>query len=562
MGCITPPLRSLLFFNGKITTLDAKNPEVSAMAIDRGRILATGTDQEIQNQFPHFTIIDLQQKRVIPGFIEAHAHFLGIGYAKLNLNLGNTKSEAEIIQQVSAQSKLLAKGEWLKGRGWDQNDWPRQDFPTHQGLSAAVPHHPVILTRIDGHAIWCNQAAMDIAQIHLQKNDPDGGKIERDHEGNPTGIFIDNAIDLISRHVPKASVAQDTRAAQIAAQEALQLGITSLHDAGSGQQVIEVIETLRQKNTPMPRLYIMLNGEDKNLLAAYYATGPQIDDRVSIRSVKFYADGALGSRGAALLAPYSDDPANQGLLLLTEEQLSRSTTRALQHGFQVATHAIGDKANRLVLDAYEDALQKIQPQTSPRLRIEHAQIVHPIDVKRFKELGIIASVQPTHCTSDMAWVPARLGKTRSQNQAYVWRTFLNNQVLLAAGSDAPIESLNPFYGLYAAITRTDHEGLPQSGFYAEQTLTLNEALTAFTVGGAYAEFQEHQKGHLSPGALADFIVLSKDIFVIEAKEILSTNVEMTVIDGEIVWDSSLAQRRPFRFAKRSSAKVIRIINAP
>ncbi len=536
MGC-SSPAKHVLFLNGKITTLEPKQPEITAMAISNGRIAAIGSDEEIQNQFPNTKSVDLQQKRVMPGFIEAHGHFLGIGYSKLNLNLINTKSEEEIIQTVLKQSKLLAKGEWLKGRGWDQNDWPHQNFPTHHALSLAVPHHPVILTRIDGHAVWCNQAAMDIAQIHLQKSDPIGGKIMRDHKGNPSGIFIDNAIDLISRHVPKSSVAQDTQAAQFAAQEALQFGITSFHDAGSGQQAIDVFQTLQQKKIDMPRLYIMLNGEDENLLAHYFAKGPQINDRLGIRSIKFYADGALGSRGAALLEPYSDDPRNQGLLLLTKEQLSAATTQALQHGFQVATHAIGDKANRLVLDAYQEALQKSPTATNPRLRIEHAQIVHPSDIKRFQKLGVIASMQPIHCTSDMPWVPARLGKTRAQDEAYVWRTFLKNQVFLAAGSDAPIESLNPFHGLYAAITRKDHEGRPENGFYPEQSLTLNEALVAFTQGGAFAEFQEHQKGHLSPGALADFVVLSQDIFNIKAKEILNTKIEMTVIDGKIVYQS-------------------------
>jgi predicted amidohydrolase YtcJ len=535
MGCVTPLRAPLLFFNGKITTLDPKNPEVSAIATNHGRIIATGSDEEIQNQFPNFTQIDLQKKRIIPGFVESHAHFLGIGYSKINLNLGSTKSETEIIQKVSAQSKLLPQGEWIKGRGWDQNDWPLQNFPTHHALSREVEHHPVILTRIDGHAIWCNQKAMNIAKIYSQKSDPIGGKIERDESGNPTGIFIDKAIDLILRHIPKASLEQDMHAAQIAAQEALQLGITSLHDAGSGQQAIQVVKTLRQKKLSMPRLYIMLNGDDKNLLSAYYKKGPQIDDHLSIRSVKFYADGALGSRGAALLEPYSDDSANQGLLLLTKEQLSQAAEQALLHGFQVATHAIGDKANRLVLDAYQEILQKIKPNTNPRLRIEHAQIVHTSDVNRFQKLEVIASIQPSHCTSDMPWVTARLGETRSQNEAYVWRTFLNNHVLLAAGSDAPIESLNPFYGLYAAVSRKKNKDMSQSGFHEEQALTLTEALAAFTIGGAYAEFQEHQKGHLTPGALADFIVLSDDIFAIEPRKILSIKTEMTVLDGEIVY---------------------------
>jgi predicted amidohydrolase YtcJ len=534
-ACATTPKTSV-FYNGRITTLSDHTPNASALAVVDGRIAAVGSDAEIRSQFPNPTqAVDLQQKRVVPGFIESHAHFLGVGYAKLSLDLRNTQSEHEAVQRIREKASTLHKGEWVRGRGWDQNDWPSKSFPTHQMLQDAAPHNPVALGRIDGHAMWCNALAMTIAGVDAKTPDPEGGKIIRDEHGNPTGVFIDNAMNLITQHIPKPSRAQDERAAKIAAKGALSLGITSLHDAGSGDNVIDLARDLINQGEALPRLYIMLNGEDRELLARHFIKGPQIDDKITVRSIKFYTDGALGSRGAAMIEPYSDDPTNRGLMLMTKGQLADISYQGIKHGFQIASHAIGDLANRHVLDAYETAIHEIEAPGDLRLRVEHAQLVHPDDVKRFHQLGVIASIQPTHCTSDMPWVPSRLGAERTARDAYPWRSFLDAKVHIAAGSDAPIEAINPMLGLYAATTRRATDGLPPKGWQPEQILTLDEALRAFTIGGAYAEFQEHQKGKLEAGYLADFAVLSNDIFSLAPDAILETNVDMTVLGGNVVY---------------------------
>ena len=515
-----------LYINGRITTLDEQNPEASALAVQDGRIIATGSDKSIQTQFanPH-QVIDLKNKRVLPGFIESHAHFISLGLSKMRLNLTGTRSEEEVLERVKQSIDTLSPTEWLQGRGWDQNDWPNKRFPTHKTLDQFAPKQPVVLTRIDGHALWCNQAAMKLAQVDKNTANPAGGKILRDQGGRLTGVFVDNAMSLITKHIPKPSATQLTRAAKLAAQHALSFGITSLHDAGSGADSINAFKNLIEENEKLPRLYVMLNGEDKELIQRYFKSGPQIDNQLSIRSIKYFSDGALGSRGAHLLKPYHDDPKNLGLQLISEDILSKKTQEAISNGFQVATHAIGDAANRHVLNAYEQALLS-NPNKDRRLRIEHAQIIHPDDFERFNRLNVIASVQPTHCTSDMPWAPDRLGESRTRTHGYTWRSLLDAGAKLVAGSDAPIENLNPFLGLHAATTRGGHS--------PEQALTLEEAIKAFTIDAAYAEFQEHQKGMLKPGYLADFIVLSQDIFELPLDALPKTKVDMTVLDGKIV----------------------------
>ncbi len=527
-----------LFHNAEILTLDDARPEATTMVIENGRILFVGSTEEAAPYFKTAkTIIDLKQQRVLPGFIESHAHFFGIGLAKMELALQNTTSPTQVVELLSAALKSVPKGSWLQGRGWDQNKWPTKQFPSHEMLSKVSRDNPVILRRVDGHALWCNALAMKLAGVTKASKDPAGGRIVKDSAGNPTGVFVDNAMDLVTSRVPQTSDEQLLRAAALAQEEALRFGVTSLHDAGVGTQEIRVYEQLAQSKQLRVRINAMLAGDKPDLLKQYFASGPKIgryDQNFTIRSIKLFADGALGSRGAALLAPYSDDPKNTGLITTSESKLIDIAKQALAHGFQVATHAIGDRANRIVLDAYHRAAGDPDRLRAARFRIEHAQIVAPADVARFGSLGVIASMQPTHCTSDSLWVPSRVGDAHAKERAYVWRSFLNAKVPLAFGSDAPVESLSPILGIFAAVTRKSSP--TAAAFYPEQALTLHEALRAFTIGGAYAEFAENEKGMLKKGYLADFIVLDKDVLAVAPEELLTARVVNTFIGGVKVWE--------------------------
>ncbi len=537
----------LVLRNGKIVTMNPAQPEARALAIKGDRILAVGSDEQVQKFIGRSTrVIDLRGKLVVPGLIESHAHMLGIGQAKLMLDLVGTTSEEEIARMVAARAKKAKPGEWILGRGWDQNDWPNKRFPTFESLTKAAPNNPVYLTRIDGHAGWANKRAMELAGITRETKDPHGGRLIRDAEGRPTGVFIDRAQGLIIRHIPPLRREQKKRALELAMRECVAVGLTSFHDAGVDREVIELYkELLREGKLPL-RLYVMLAGSDQRLLDEYFARGPEIglgDHRLTIRAIKLIADGALGSRGAALLEDYADDPGNRGLLMLSEDQIFRIAHLALRHGFQVCTHAIGDRANRIVLNAYERAFRANPSVKDHRFRIEHAQILDEADIPRFARMGVIASMQATHCTSDMPWVHDRIGKERAREGAYVWQKLLKTGARIANGSDAPVESINPLWGIYAAITRQDHQGKPPGGWYPDQCMTREQALRSFTLDAAYAAFEEDIKGSLEKGKLADMVVLSKDIMTIPAREILKTRVVMTIIGGKIVYQQGKAATR-------------------
>lgn len=537
----------LVLRNGKIVTMNPAQPEARALAIKGDRILAVGSDEQVQKLIGRSTrVIDLRGKLVVPGLIESHAHMLGIGQAKLMLDLVGTTSEEEIARMVAARAKKAKPGEWILGRGWDQNDWPNKRFPTFESLTKAAPNNPVYLTRIDGHAGWANKRAMELAGITRETKDPHGGRLIRDAEGRPTGVFIDRAQGLITRHIPPLRREQKKRALELAMRECVAVGLTSFHDAGVDREVIELYkELLREGKLPL-RLYVMLAGSDQRLLDEYFARGPEIglgDHRLTIRAIKLIADGALGSRGAALLEDYADDPGNRGLLMLSEDQIFRIAHLALRHGFQVCTHAIGDRANRIVLNAYERAFRANPSVKDHRFRIEHAQILDEADIPRFARMGVIASMQATHCTSDMPWVHDRIGKKRAREGAYVWQKLLKTGARIANGSDAPVESINPLWGIYAAITRQDHQGNPPGGWYPDQRMTREQALRSFTLDAAYAAFEEDIKGSLEKGKLADMVVLSKDIMTIPAREILKTRVVMTIIGGKIVYQQGKAATR-------------------
>jgi len=437
---------------------------------------------------------------------------------------------------IKAQAQKQPPGTWIKGRNWDQNQWPGKTFPTAFMLKDVSSTHPIYLRRVDGHAAWVNDIALQKAGIKKETPDPPGGSIVKDSRGEPSGVLIDNAMGLVSALINKPTKTELLRYLELAENEALSRGITSLHDAGANKEMLDLYREQAQAQKLKLRIYAMIDGDDQALVNAYLAEGPKtFSDFLAIRSIKYFADGALGSRGALLLADYSDQKGHKGLKLIDQDQLIKKTSAALKHGFQVAIHAIGDAANRLVLNAYEAAKKTVSGNNDVRLRIEHAQLIDPSDHARFKKLNIIASMQPIHCTSDMAWAEERLGLDRLKDRAYLAKTLIDQGVVVAFGSDSPVEPINPILGLYAAVTRQNNEGLPKEGFMPKERLTMKEALSAFYENAAFAEFSETTKGRIAPGYWADFVIFNEDILHMQKSAFLSAKPWMTVVGGEIVY---------------------------
>ncbi len=525
----------VILINGTVYTVDSEFSVAEAVAVRGNHIIAVGTTEEIQPlASPATLLIDLDGRTVIPGLVDAHAHLFGYAASLERLDLVGTISAEEIAEMVAAKVQEIEPGAWILGRGWDQNDWPEQHFPTHEILDNAAPYNPVLLGRIDGHANWANSAAMEIGGVTRDTPDPDGGEIIRDAEGNPTGVFIDNAENLIAEHVPEMPRARLKILLARAVRNCLAVGLVGVHDMGGGPANIALTrELIDEGNFPF-RLYFNLSSHLSNL-DELLAEGTQSygDGRLSVRSVKAFIDGALGSRGAALLEPYSDRPESTGLLMTTPEELQELTERCLRAGFQVSTHAIGDRGNRIVLDAYEAALEAV-PTPDARLRIEHAQILAPEEIPRFAQIGVLPSMQPTHCTSDFPWALDRLGAERARG-AYAWRSLLDTGVIIPCGSDFPVERIDPRLGLYAAVTRRHADGSPADGYFPEQRMTREEALKGFTIWAAYAAFAEDERGSLEPGKLADLVVLDRDIMRVPPQEILEAVVILTMVDGRIAY---------------------------
>jgi predicted amidohydrolase YtcJ len=526
---------TLVLDNGTVHTLDARRPRAQAVAITGGVISAVGTRADIQPFIgPATRVIDLEGQTVIPGFHDSHAHLLNIGLAKMSVDLVGAASYREVIERVAPVTRSRPAGQWIVGRGWHEGKWKEatpgavRGFPTHAALTAASPHHPVVLTRADGHALLANARAMQLAGITAETRAPEGGEILRDADGRPTGIFVDNAQALI--RVPPPDDEQRRRALGLALQECLADGVTSVDDAGAGPEMLSLYKERAEAGALPVRVYAMAGGfETLKTLER-----PQIDvghGFFTVRSVKLYVDGALGSRGAALLEPYADDPKNSGLLVNTPAVLLEATRHALAKGFQVCTHAIGDRGNRIVLDTYERAMKENAAVKDPRLRIEHAQILDALDIPRFARLGVIASMQGIHATSDRPWAKDRLGMERVTEGAYVWQKLLKSGAHVTNGTDAPVEDLNPLRCLYASVTRQDEAGQPTGGFDPDQRMTREEALRSYTWEPAYATFQEERLGSIEAGKRADLTVLSKDIVTVPPAEILSTEVVYTIVDG-------------------------------
>lgn len=498
---------------------------------DAGRVVATG-DETVLAQFPDAERIDGGGRTVLPGLVDAHAHVMSLGFLKTSLDLTGVASVEAAVAAIAQYRKDKPRARWITGRGWNQVLWPVKEFPTAAQIDAVVSDRPVWLRRIDGHAGWANTTTMKLAGIDDDTPDPVGGKIIRDDNGHATGVLIDRAMDLVEAHVPQPDKAEARAAVRAAVDTLLAEGMTSVHDAGISVMNAEVYLSMADDNELGMRIYAMTGGAGAVLDAIGEPIRAYGNDRLEIAAVKLYTDGALGSRGAAMIEPYSDDPENRGLPFWTQEELDAMVVKANRMGFQIGIHAIGDLGNRMSLDAFEKA-QGGKP--SPlRNRIEHSQIVTLDDIPRFAELGIIASMQATHATSDMNMAEDRIGPERILG-GYAWRRMLDAGVIVANGSDFPVELSNPFHGLYAAVTRQGRDGEPEGGWYADQALTRAEALHSFTLAGAYAAHQEDRLGSLEPNKWADFIVIDRDYFAVAAAEIDDIVVLETWVGGQQVY---------------------------
>ncbi len=554
-----------VYLNATIYTANDDMPTAEGMAVEDGRIVGVGSRREVLQFIDEgVEIVDLGGAVVLPGLIDAHAHMLGLGQMQVGvIDLAGTRSYEEVIERVRARADTVPRGTWILGRGWDHESWPSGELPTHRQLSDAVPEHPVWLARVDGHAALANEAAMQAAGVTGATEAPEGGEILRADDGAATGVFIDLAQPIIESRVPAGARGQDAELILAAQEMCLAAGLTGVHEMGVTPETIEVFKALGEDGSLKIRMYVLVNG---GVAMDYFETeGVYVSDTVTVRACKLYMDGALGSRGAWLLEPYTDRAVDRdgepyvGLALTDPFFVDKVAKHAANNGYQVCTHAIGDAANRRVLDAYEYAQATAienQPEADDqaddqeegrrlgrgllrarknRFRIEHAQLIDPADIPRFAALGVIPSMQQTHCTTDMRWIEERVGPDRLAG-AYAWRSLIDAGVPIAGGSDFPVESHNPFLGFYAAVTRQDLEGEPAGGWTPRERMTRDEALKSFTLWAAYAAFEEDEKGSLEEGKLADFIVIDRDVMTCEALKIPGTRVLRTVIGGETVYE--------------------------
>jgi len=545
----------LVIRNGKILTMDANRPLAQALAARGDVILAVGTDEEIQPYVgPTTTVINLNRKLAIPGLIDAHGHFMGIGQAKMNLDLTKVKNWDEIVAMVTEAVKKAKPGQWILGRGWHQDKWDRkpnpnvEGFPTHESLSKASPDNPVMLTHASGHAGFVNVKAMELSGITKSTPNPSGGEILKDKEGNLTGLLRETAQGLVSRAIAKARAtmtpeelgAQARKQATLAAEDCLKKGVTTFEDAGSSFSTIDLFKKMVEEGKMGIRLWVMVregNDQLKDKLARYKIINFG-DKHLTVRAIKRAMDGALGSRGAWLLEPYSDLPTSTGLNTTSVQDITETAKIAMEHGFQLCVHAIGDRANRETLDIYESIFRANPGKRDLRWRIEHAQHLHPNDIPRFGQLGVIAAMQGIHCTSDAPYVIARLGAKRAEEGAYVWQKLMKSGAVIANGTDAPVEDVDPIASFYASVSRKLKDG---SRFYPDQRMSREEALKSYTLNAAYAAFEEDIKGSLTPGKLADITVLSKDIMTIPEDEIPSAEVLYTIVGGKVMYEKDERQ---------------------
>ncbi|WP_439487701.1 amidohydrolase [Algoriphagus sp.] len=539
----------LIFTNGIIYTVNESQPTAEAVAVKNGMILAVGTAEEIEiHKAENTEVIDLQGNTMTPGIIESHAHLMGIGYNKLELDLMYVKSYEELVEKVEEAIAKAKPGEWVTGRGWHQDKWIEKPeklvkgFQTNDKLNAVSPENPVYLSHASGHAAFANAKALEMAGISNLKGERpgevEGGEIILDELGNPTGILSEKAAGLVAKLIPAETPERAEQALTLALQELNEKGITSFHDAGSGQNVIDLIQKFKNEGKLTVRQYVMLTGTQPSLLEEWYQKGPMIDSTdhlLTVRSIKLNCDGALGNRGAWLLEDYSDRPGHRGHETLPMSVVSEVSEKAIPAGFQVCAHAIGDRANQEILDRYESAFGNFPDSKNLRFRIEHAQHIHPDDIPRFGELGIIAAMQAIHLSSDRPWAIDRLGEKRIIDGAYVWQKLMQTGAVVTNGTDAPVEPVDPIPSFYASVTRKTLQGLPEGGYEGDQKMTREEALKSYTLDGAYAEFEEDFKGSIEVGKAADFTIFDRNIMEIPEDEILETKVAMTMVGGKVVY---------------------------
>lgn len=519
----------LIVYNARIYTVDSSFSIAEAMAIRDGKFLRAGTNAEIRAAYTADNTLDARGKAIYPGFHDAHSHFYGYGLFLQDVNLVGSASFDEVMQRIAAHREKYPDQEWIIGRGWDQNRWENKDFPQNTMLNEAYPDVPVFLTRIDGHAALVNKKALGMAKV--EANTPvNGGKILLSASGTPSGVLIDNGVDLVQKVIPVPDNATAIRGLKLAQENCFAVGLTSVADAGLAKAQIDLVDSLQKADELRIRMYAMLNPNQENL-SHYLPTGPYTTDKLTVTGFKVYADGALGSRGACLIKAYSDDPENYGLMVTTKQEMAELAEKLYAGGFQMNTHAIGDSANRVVLDIYADNLKG---KNDRRWRVEHAQVVNPADVPTFGEHSIIPSVQPTHATSDMDWADERLGKERIAH-AYAYKKLMEQNGHLPLGSDFPVEDINPLYGFHAAVARTAADGHPDGGFQMENALSREEALRGMTIWAAFANFEDKIKGSVEPGKVADFVILEEDIMEATSETLRDVKVSATYVDGREVF---------------------------
>jgi hypothetical protein len=525
----------LVLTGGVVHTMDPARPRAEAVAIRGERVVAVGSSSEMKAFLgPKTRLVELGGRTVMPGLIDAHCHLYGLGVALETLSTRGAKSPEDVARAVAEVAQKRPSGEWITGRGWDQNLWKPAVFPDHRSLDEVAPSHPVALRRIDGHALWANAAALRAAGVDRNTPEPPGGRILRDAAGEPTGVLVDAAMDLVESKIPPEPVEVRERRILRAAQHALSLGLTGVHEMGIDDATIAAYRSLAEQGKLPLRVHAYLAGEGR--LEGLRGRVPDIDATGTamfvLRGVKVFADGALGSRGALLLEPYADEPAQSGLAVMDRAALREAARNAADAGFQLAVHAIGDRANREVLDAFEAAGPGRA--RALRFRVEHAQIVSPEDIPRFTALGVIASMQPTHATSDMPWAPLRLGPTRLRG-AYAWRSLLSAGARLVFGSDFPVEEPSPLLGIYAAVSRQDSEGNPPGGWLPAERISLDEALRLFSAEPAYAAFAETNRGRLSPGFVADLTVFDRNLA--PDRTLLAAHAALSVVGGRVAYEA-------------------------
>ncbi|UXP30800.1 amidohydrolase [Reichenbachiella agarivorans] len=537
------PVADMIIFNATIHTLSDKEPKAEALAVKDGKIVYVGNNLNANTWLGDSTeVLDLKGKTVVPGFIDGHAHMMDLGFSFLNLDLSKAKSYPEIIQMVKSKVDSSKKGEWIIGEGWHQDKWDSlpstmvKGFPVHDSLSLISPNNPVVLMHASGHVSLINERAMKRAKISAKTENPIGGEIIKTEEGAPTGILNESAQRIINKIIPQPSDEKKIEALNLAIEECLSNGITALHDARVSQKTITLYESFLANKMLKIRIYAMLDGSDEALLKHWFQNGPKTDSEfLTVRAIKLYADGALGSRGALLLEEYTDAPGETGLKIASSDHILRVSQEAYAKGFQIATHCIGDRANREILNIYKIVLQSDTTKANPRFRIEHAQHISTDDIPRFGQLGVIPSMQAIHMSSDRPWAIDRLGEERINEGAYVWRKLIDSGATIVNGTDAPVEPINPIANFYASVSRKTLEGEPEDGYEPDQKMTRMEALKSMTCNNAYGSFQEDIKGKIEIGKLADFTILSQDILTVKEQEILQTQIEYTIVNGEVMY---------------------------